>query len=213
LARALELVGERWAMLVVRDLLLSPKRFSDLRRGLPRIPTNILAARLKEFERAGLVRRRLRPESPSAVVYELTAYGHELRPILLSLGAWGARALGEPHPDDVMNADSLALALEATFQKDKARGASVTFEIRVGPAVAHARVENGALHTGPSPLPGADLAIEAGPVLRSLLLGDVTPSAALASGQMKITGDRALLDRFVELFRLPSASWSEDRIA
>src|SRR5215207_6969550 len=88
LARALELVGERWALLVVRDLVLGPKRFTDLRRGLPRIPTNVLSARLRELEEAGVVRRRVLPRPASSVVYELTEYGRELDEVVLPLGRW-----------------------------------------------------------------------------------------------------------------------------
>src|SRR5438105_14626994 len=93
LARALELVGERWALLIVRDLLVGPKRFTDLRRGLPRIPTNVLSTRLKELEHNGIVRRRLLPRPASGVVYELTEHGRELEDIVLRLGLWGAATL------------------------------------------------------------------------------------------------------------------------
>src|ERR671936_950820 len=102
LARAVEVVGERWALLIVRDLLVGPKRFTDLRRGLPRIPTNVLAERLRELEYAGVVRRRLLPRPAGSVVYELTPYGQELEEAVLPLGRWGARALGEPRPDEIV---------------------------------------------------------------------------------------------------------------
>src|SRR2546423_6072869 len=98
LARALELVGERWALLIVRDLLVGARRFTDLRQGLPRIPTNVLADRLKELEQAGIVRRRVLPRPAASVVYELTAYGSELDEVVLRLGLWGAQSLGEPRP-------------------------------------------------------------------------------------------------------------------
>src|SRR5205823_2044256 len=93
LARALDLVGERWALLVIRDLLVGPRRFSDLRQGLPRIPTNVLADRLKELEEAGVVRRRALPRPAASVVYELTEYGWELEDSVLRLGLWGAKSL------------------------------------------------------------------------------------------------------------------------
>src|SRR5712691_2102797 len=107
LAHALELVGERWALLVVRDLILGPKRFTDLRRGLPRIPSNVLSARLRELEESGIVRRRLLPRPQTGVVYELTEYGKELEDVVLRLGLWGAKTLGEPRAEDVVTADSL----------------------------------------------------------------------------------------------------------
>ena len=87
-ARALELVGERWALLIVRDLLVGPRRFTDLRHGLPRIPTNVLAERLKELEEAGIVQRRVLPRPQSAVVYELTPYGANLEESVMALGRW-----------------------------------------------------------------------------------------------------------------------------
>src|SRR3712207_8023400 len=89
-ARALDHVGERWALLIVRDLLLGPKRFTDLRRGLPRVPSNVLSARLKELEQSGIVRRRVLPPPAASAVYELTPYGQELEDIVLRLGRWGA---------------------------------------------------------------------------------------------------------------------------
>ena len=95
IARALDLVGERWALLVVRDLILGPKRFTDLRRGLAGIGTNILAARLKELERGGVVRRRTLPPPAASAVYELTDYGRALEGPLLALGRWGALSIGE----------------------------------------------------------------------------------------------------------------------
>src|SRR5881398_167543 len=102
IARALDLVGERWALLVVRELVLGPKRFTDLRHGLPGIGTNILAGRLRELERAGVIRRRTLPPPAASAVYELTEYGRDLEPVMLALGRWGARTLGERRPEQSM---------------------------------------------------------------------------------------------------------------
>lgn len=201
LARALELVGERWALLVVRDLILGPKRFTDLRRGLPRIPTNVLAARLKELEQGGVVRRRALPRPAAAVVYELTEYGQQLREIVLRLGAWGAQSLGEPGPEDMVSAESMTLALYATFQPEAARGLRAGYELRLGPLVLHAKVEDGRLEAGEGPLPEADLVLET-QVLRPLLAREVSPGEALARGLARAEGDPAWLDRFVEVFRI-----------
>lgn len=207
LAHAMELVGERWAMLIVRDLLTSPKRFTDLRNGLPRIPTNILSARLKELEGSGIVRRRLLPRPERGVVYELTEYGAELDDVLLRLGLWGARSLGHPRPDDIVTPDSMRMALRATFRCDAARelGASATFELRLGPVVFHTRVHDGTVETGEGPADAPDLVIETGPVIRALLQREITAEEALAGGGIHITGDRALFDQFVELFEIPPA--------
>src|SRR5437764_13219872 len=94
LARALELVGERWALLIVRDLLVGPRRFTDLRHGLPRIPTNVLSERLKELEHAGIVRPRMLPRPAASVVYELTEYGSQLDEVLMRFVLAGQQSLG-----------------------------------------------------------------------------------------------------------------------
>src|SRR5215213_11249135 len=96
IARALDLVGDRWALLVVRELLLGPKRYTDLRRGLPNASPNVLAQRLGELERAGVLRRRKLPPPAGSRVYELTEWGMELEPVVVSLGRWGARSPSKP---------------------------------------------------------------------------------------------------------------------
>jgi DNA-binding HxlR family transcriptional regulator len=205
LARALELVGERWALLVVRDLVLGPKRFTDLRRGLPRIPTNILSARLKELEAAGVVRRLLLPRPASGVAYELTEYGQELEEVILRLGLWGAKSLGEPLPVNIVTTDSLVLALRATFQPEAARELRAGYELHLGDIVIHARVDRGSLEVGAGALPGADLVIETGPAIRALMAGELSPGEALANGSVHLTGDPDLLVRFVDVFQIPPA--------
>lgn len=205
LARAMELVGERWGLLVVRDLVLGPKRFTNLRRGLPRIPTNILAARLKELEAAGIVRRRLLPRPAAGVVYELTEYGKELEDIVLRLGLWGARSLGEARPEDIVTTDSLILALRATFLPEAARELRASYELRLGEIVVHARIDHGTLEAGEGALPEADLVIETGPAIRALLAGELSPGEAVESGSLRLSGNRDLLARFVEVFHIPPA--------
>lgn len=98
LARAADIVGGRWALLIVRDLLRGPMRFTDLRQALPRIPTNVLSARLKEFERNGVVRRRPVPLPTRSIVYELTDFGSELHDVVLSLDRWGGNAPEQDRP-------------------------------------------------------------------------------------------------------------------
>lgn len=207
LARALETVGERWALLLLRDLLVGPRRFSELRRGLPRIPTNVLAARLRELEDAGVVERRLLARPDTGSVYALTALGRELEPALLALGRWGARTLGDPRPGEVVTVDSLVIALRTAFRPERAAGVRQGYELRFGALTLHARVDDGRLEAGPGPLADADLAIEAGPSLRALLDGTLLPAAALRRGDVRlVAGDRALLDRFVTLFSLAPAA-------
>jgi DNA-binding HxlR family transcriptional regulator/putative sterol carrier protein len=203
IARALELVGERWALLLVRDLILGPKRYTDLRRGLPRIPSNVLSARLKELEQAGIVRRRLLAQPDRGVVYELTEYGRELEDIVIRLGLWGVKSLGEPRPGDIVNADSLQLALLTMFQPEAARELKASFEVRVGETVVHALVDHGALEVAEGPLDGADLVLESELPLNPLLSSELDPAEAIESGRVRVKGQRRLLDRFVEIFRIP----------
>lgn len=202
LVKALEMVGERWAMLIVRDLLVGPRRFTDLRQGLPRIPTNILTDRLKEMEEAGVVQRRALPRPGGGVVYELTEYGRELEDAVMLLGRWGARSLGEPGPDEIVTADSMIMALRSTFRPDAARGVRASYELRMGPVVIHARVAGGELEVGDGALPGADLVIESGPALKALMSGEMTADEAVAQGAVRLTGDESLLPRFAEMFRI-----------
>jgi DNA-binding HxlR family transcriptional regulator/putative sterol carrier protein len=206
IARAVELVGERWALLVVRDLILGPKRFTDLRRGLPRIPSNVLSARLKELEDAQIVCRRLLPRPQTGFVYELTEYGSELEDIVLRLGLWGAKSLGEPRPDDIVTADSLVLALRATFRPEAARGLRASYELRLGEIVLHARIDKGALEVAEGPLPEAELALETDLTLRLLMSGELSPAEAVKSGNVRLSGNLELLERFVEIFSIRPAT-------
>jgi DNA-binding HxlR family transcriptional regulator len=210
LAHALELVGERWALLLVRDLILSPKRFTDLRRGLPRIPSNILSARLKELESAGIIRRRVLPRPQSSVVYELTEYGRELEDIVLRLGLWGAKSLRDPTPEDTTNTDSLLLGLRATFQREAARGLQAAYELRVGDMVVHALVADGGLEVGEGPpAEGPDLVLDTDTGLRSVIARETSLDEAIETGLIRFDGDRELLDRFVEVFRIPPVRVAE----
>jgi DNA-binding HxlR family transcriptional regulator len=203
LAYALDLVGERWALLIVRDLLLGPRRFTDLRRGLPGIPTNVLSARLKELEENGIVLRRVLPRPATGVAYDLTDYGRGLEDVVLRLGLWGARSLGRPHAGDVVTPAALAVALRASFQPEAARGLRAAYEVHVGDAVVHARVDRGSVDVAEGPLAGADVVLEADQILRSVMAGEVSVDDAIEVGGLRATGDPALVARFQELFRLP----------
>src|SRR5436305_12188998 len=114
LARALDVIGERWALLGVRELLLGPKRFTDLRAGLPHVGPDVLAQRLRDLEQAGVVRRGKLPPPAGSRVYELTDWGRELEPVVLGLGRWGSRAPFPAQPGE-LGADSLILALKTLF--------------------------------------------------------------------------------------------------
>ena len=122
IARALDLVGERWALLVVRELLLGPKRYTDLRRGLPNASPNVLSHALRELERAGVIRRRKLPPPAGARVYELTAWGRELEETVMSLGRWAARSPTRAERRSDRSADSIILALRSLFDPGAAHG-------------------------------------------------------------------------------------------
>ena len=141
---AVELVGERWAMLIVRDLLVGPRRYTDLKQGLPKIPTNILSTRLKELQEGGVVRRV--PLMNCGLVYELTDYGRQLEPIVLALGRWGFAQMGEPGLDDVVTADSLTMALRTAFRSDAAASLPpADYEVHVGDVALRVQVDGGEL--------------------------------------------------------------------
>src|SRR5262245_37443517 len=143
LARALELVGGRWSMLIVRELIGGPKRFTDLTRGLPGIPTNVLSSRLRELEDDGLVQRALQPGRSTAVVYELTPYGLELEEPIACLGLWGAKALGSPTSTTSFSSAALQLALRNTFDPDAAQGRDLSAEIHFDGERLHVKVSEG----------------------------------------------------------------------
>ncbi|WP_454048674.1 winged helix-turn-helix transcriptional regulator [Cellulomonas sp. Marseille-Q8402] len=198
--RGLELVGERWALLIVRDLLVGPRRYGELAAGLPRIPSNVLAARLKELQEAGVIRRAPRSR---VVVYELTPYGRELEPIVLALGAWGFKAMGEPREGQVVTADSMTVALRTAFRPHVAAELPPTaYAARLGPAELLIRVDGTDLDVAPGDGP-VDLAFAAGPGIRRLISGELAPDRAIATSVVEVLHGRVeLLDRFARTFHL-----------
>jgi DNA-binding HxlR family transcriptional regulator len=149
IARALDLVGERWALLVVRELVLGPKRFTDLRAGLANLSPDVLSQRLRGLEGAGIVRRRTLPPPAASRVYELTDWGRELEPVVLALGRWGSRAPFPPG-DEPLGIDALILALRTLFDPRAADGLRASYELRLGEQRFHARVAGGAPARAPS---------------------------------------------------------------
>jgi len=198
--RALELVGERWALLIVRDLLVGPRRYGELAEGLPRIPSNILAARLKELQAAGILCRAPRSR---VIVYELTPYGRELEPVVLALGAWGFKALGDPREEQIITPDSMTMDLRTAFRPQVAASLpSTSYGARFGPAELLIRV-NGptlAVTRGDGPV---DLAFVAGAGIRQLITGELAPDRAIATGIVEVLrGPGGLLHRFASTFHL-----------
>ncbi|WP_454778238.1 winged helix-turn-helix transcriptional regulator [Georgenia muralis] len=197
---ALELVGERWALLIVRDLLVGPRRYSDLKAGLPRIPTNILATRLKELKAAGVVRR---VPLAHGLVYDLTEYGRGLEDVVLALGRWGFRAMGEPGADDVVTPDSMTMAFRTAFRPSAATGWSGTFVVHVGEVVLTLAVDDGELAVTRGAIDDATLTLAAGPAIREVIAGAVSPEEALLTGVVRVLdGDQGALDRFAAVFHL-----------
>lgn len=201
-SRALEIVGERWALLIVRDLFVGPKRFSDLQRGLPGIPSNILTARLKELEEGGVIQRRALPRPPGGVAYELTEDGRGLEPALIELGRWGARHLGELREHEVVTEDSMVMALHTTFRKEAARNLKAAYELHLGDIVIHAIVKNGTVRVGKGGVEQPDVVIEAGPGIRAVMAQEISPDQAIKAKIVRVSGDRKLFTEFGRIFRI-----------
>ncbi|MFC5677989.1 winged helix-turn-helix transcriptional regulator [Aeromicrobium endophyticum] len=198
--QALELVGERWALLIVRDLLVGPRRYGELAEGLPRIPSNILAARLKELQAAGILRRAPRSR---VVVYELTPYGRELEPVVLALGAWGFKAMGDPRDEQVVTPDSMTMALRTAFRPAVAAELPATsYAARLGAAELLVRVDGARLDVSRGDGP-VDLSFAAGPGIRRLISGELAPDRAISTGVVEVLHGRGdLLARFATTFHL-----------
>jgi DNA-binding HxlR family transcriptional regulator len=199
LARAAEIIGSRWSVLIIRDLILSPKRFAELQETTPGISTAELRERLDELESTGVVHRSGHGDQ---VTVELTGYGRDLEPILLELGRWGARTLGDPRPGDIFTLDMAILALRATFRQERASRVHASFELWFGPIVVNARVDDGELTVAEGTLPEADLVISS-PVLKHMMAGELSPAEALWLGLAETKGNPRLLNTFVELFHIP----------
>jgi DNA-binding HxlR family transcriptional regulator len=205
LARALDLVGERWTLLLVRDLSLGPQRYSDLLAGLPGIGTGLLAERLKTLEAEGVVRRAQLPApATGTTVYELTDDGRALAEAMLPLAVWGARRLdldAVPAPG-TYRPEWLFLSLRAQFRPERARGVRDDYEFHVEGHVVHARVRNGTIDIVRGPVPGghADLVVTTDvPTLLAVGVGHVTPGEAVAAGRMDVAGDPAAMQRALEI--------------
>jgi len=192
-AHALGVVGERWALLVVRELLQGPKRYTDLAEGLPGIGTNILASRLRDLEAAGVVTKKTLPPPAASRVYELTDYGLELKPVMRELALWGARSLGPPTADDELFPGWLVNPVEMIVGPLAPTG---RLEFRVGDEIAS--LVDGIAHAGPIDDP--DVVVE----------GDAASLYYLFVERrlegVSISGDRALLARLIDTAPQPAAA-------
>jgi DNA-binding HxlR family transcriptional regulator len=203
IAHALDLVGERWALLVVRELVLGPKRFTDLRRGLAHASPNVLAQRLRELERSGIVRRRRLPPPAGSTVYELTEWGAELEPIVVSLGGWAVRSPSFSS-DDPVSVDSVGLALKSFFDRDAAAGLIARYELRVGDDRIVVRIADREIEVCRGDADHPDAIVEADlDTLRAVLWDGRELADATEAGAMRIEGDRRAVARLIRLFPQP----------
>ncbi len=198
---ALSLVGERWSLLVIRELLHGPKRYTDLANGLPGIGTNILAARLRDLEEGGIVRKRKLPPPAASTVYELTEYGTELKEALYALARWGARTLGPPKADDELYPEWGVNALPALFNAEEARGLTETYMLRVDGDVFTARIVSGSLEVSVGAAEDADLVVEVDmDTFFALAAGELELRDAVAQGRARAEGGPDAHDRCFRVF-------------
>jgi len=208
-AHALDLVGERWALLVMRELMLGPKRFSDIRADLPGISANTLTQRLEGLEAAGVVaRRRLAPPA-AGQVYELTPWGYESEPIFQVLGRWAARSPSHD-PRLPLSAASLLLSFRTMIDPERARGLKARIGLRLGRESFVVRIDGGAVAAERGATEGADLIFAgAPPAVAAAVYGGVPIEALEQDGALTVVGDRELAAHFVTLFPLPPKVGSE----
>src|SRR5437762_1965215 len=202
-ALALELVGERWSLLIVRELMFGGRRFSDLRSGLPGISANILARRLEGLERVGIIQRRKLPPPASVQIYELTLWGYEAEIILQEMGRWATRS---PLHDPTLplSAASIMMSFRTMYSCEREKGQAATIGFRFGDEAFVLDFGPDGIRTRRGEPDGCALVVSTNPIsLASVVYGGRPVLDAEASGELRLTGDRALLDRFVGWFPLP----------
>ncbi|MEV7990443.1 winged helix-turn-helix transcriptional regulator [Streptomyces sp. NPDC086077] len=188
-ARALDVVGDRWTLLIVRELLAGPRRYTDLHADLPGVSTDVLASRLKDMERDGLTTRRRLPPPGAAYVYELTARGRELLPVLQALGGWGQAELGERRPTDAVRAHWFALPLLRALEGE----GLVEVRLEEGDFHLYVGAEEGAVY-GDGPAPGEPdaLLVLGTDTCTAVARGEVGVAEAVRDGRITVSGDSAL---------------------
>jgi DNA-binding HxlR family transcriptional regulator/putative sterol carrier protein len=203
IAQGLDLVGERWALLVVRELLLGPKRFTDLKKGLPNASPNVISERLRELERAGIVKREKLPPPASLRVYALTDWGRELEDTVIALGRWAARS---PSPKDApIGLDSIVLALKTLFDPDAAKGLRASYHLRLGEDRFRIEVSDDEFEVARGEADQADATIDTDrDTLTAVLWGERPLADAQRAGEMRIEGDQSAVERLVPLFPVPA---------
>jgi DNA-binding HxlR family transcriptional regulator len=199
-ARALDLVGERWALLVVRELLLGPKRFTDLSAGLPNAKPSVVSQRLRELEQGGVVRHRKLGPPTGAWVYELTDYGRGLEPVVMALGRWGRHL---PHqPGAAHGIDSIVLALKWRWDPELAHDLSASYELRLADDRFRIIVGGGRIEARRGDVEEPDAVIKTEPgTLEAVIFDGRDLDEAVHSGELKIEGDQELARRLLGLTR------------
>ena len=203
-AHSLDLVGERWALLIVRELMLGPKRFTDLRAGMPGASADILAQRLRELTESGVVRRKRLPPPAGSDVYELTEWGADLEPVVTLLGQWGSRS-ASLNPAADSSVDSLVLSLRALFNPQAAQGFSATIVLSLNDNRFIIEIADGQLHVsrGEAERPSATLDTDRS-TLAAMLYGGHSLDDAVRAGEAAVGGETAVIARFLRLFPLPA---------
>jgi DNA-binding HxlR family transcriptional regulator len=205
-AHGLDLIGERWALLVLRELMLGAKRFGDLKADLPGISANVLTHRLVELERAGLLTRRKLPKPAAVWVYDLTDWARDLEPVMQQLGRWAAR---DPHhrKDLHFGVTSLILSLRTNFDAARAQGLDATVVLRANDESYVGRVASGRLTITAGESVEPDATISGDPrMFASVIYGGRTLADAIASGDLEVSGDRHVAERFLSLYTLPAVA-------
>lgn len=202
-AHALDLVGERWALLVMRELMLGPRRFSDLRASLPGISANVLTQRLEGLEATGILVRRKLPPPASVQVYELTEWGYESEPIFQALGRWAARSPAH-NPTLPFSTVSLMLSLRTMLDPGRAEDLDILIGFRLGEETLLGHLADGRIEIARGPIDAADVVFAGtAPNIAAAIYGGMTLAALETKGALQIEGNRALAERFVTLFPLP----------
>ena len=207
-ARALDVLGERWTLLMIRELLLGPKRYTDLLAGLPGIAPNVLADRLRHLQAAGVVERSSLPPPAASMVYELTPLGEGLRPVVQSLMTWGLHFLGAPKAGESANPGWLLQLLEAGADRAAARGVRESYQFCVDGSVLHVHVDNGEVtaHEGPATDPAIVSTTDFDTFL-ALGARDITPAQAVADGRLEFEGDPQAGERAIRILGARLASF------
>ncbi|RQX12405.1 transcriptional regulator [Micromonospora ureilytica] len=201
-ARGLDIIGERWALLVVRDLLLGPRRFNDLLGGLPGVSPNVLSQRLRQLTEHGVVHRRDLGPPTRVHLYELTEWGRALEPILLQFGRWGSQS--PQLPDGALGIDSLLLSIKASFDPARAPELAGTyaFHIDADTYLADVADETVRIRRGTASEPDAALSTDID-TLRAVCGQEITLTAAVESGALRLSGDEDARRRLTDLLLAP----------